>query len=197
MNTQKETYDIIESFIQNTASERLPRKSATTVHRSEPNDTSIDLSYEHWISSIIVASNAVKIQFVVHYTPEAASWFRCGDSSLTADNVRLAHDHIREFCNLTAGAIKRGLQNLCTTENKPIELMVTLPDQEPSSEFVADYTLAKEKENQHCHVFKIHCDDFALVCASTINILDWNTANEISEDNIELPPADEFDIEFL
>jgi hypothetical protein len=123
-----------------------------------------------WLVKIVVSSDPIRIQFKVYYTVELAKalyyYKHPGSKELP---VRIYHDFIREFCNLTAGAIKVWLADLVTVM-KTDDLLVDVG------------------------VFQ--AENLQLLCATEIQIFDWTQVANI-QPNVH--PADDGsdEIEFL
>ncbi len=65
-----------------------------------------------WLSLIFVAAQAIKISFKVEYDFREMKYFAHQALAVTAEQVdtRMAHDFVKEYCNLCAGRIKKALE---------------------------------------------------------------------------------------
>ena len=82
---------------------------------------------EDWLVRIVVHALGARFVFRVYYTVELASHFLGLKKAMKGRAIpaSLAHDFIREYCNLTAGAIKIWLQSQYSTVNAEGELVVS------------------------------------------------------------------------
>jgi len=152
---------------------------------------------ETWLVKIIVSSEPVRIQFKVYYTvPLAKSLYHFKHPGGKELPTRIYHDFIREFCNLTAGAIKVWLADLVTVM-KTDDLVVNLPDQKPA--MVEMPPLGKgDEEDVLFNTWLFHVDSIKLLCASEIQVFDWAQVASIPPNVHPTEEADGGDeIEFL
>ncbi|WP_141732589.1 hypothetical protein [Oligoflexus tunisiensis] len=148
-----------------------------------------------WLVKIVVSSDPIRIQFKVYYTVDLAKalyfYKHPGSKELPA---RIYHDFIREFCNLTAGAIKVWLADLVTVM-KTDDLVVNLPDQKPA--MVEMPPLDKtDSDDQLFDTWVFQAEKLQLLCATEIQVFDWAQVANI-QPNVH--PADDGsdEIEFL
>lgn len=68
-----------------------------------------DVVLGHWMSLILVSGKAAKITFKIHFAEKSAKFFAA--HAIMAEQAKIttgqAHDFIKEFCNLSAGFLKR------------------------------------------------------------------------------------------
>ena len=126
-----------------------------------------DYNQEHWIVAILVSAKALNISFRTHFSNETARTIAARGLNLAHDKVSLevARDYISEFCNLTAGMIRRTLQQAEIIEG---DLTLSLPVQEK----VASFALGGgEQDIIDCWAMNvIGCE---LICAANLRIFDW------------------------
>jgi CheY-specific phosphatase CheX len=69
--------------------------------------------YGRWMSIIILAGKAVKMNFRVHFNEEVAKQLALKIYAKKADDISTAQavDFVKEFCNLVAGGVKRTMQD--------------------------------------------------------------------------------------
>jgi hypothetical protein len=150
-----------------------------------------------WLVKIIVSSEPVRIQFKVYYTvPLAKALYHFKHPSSKELPTRIYHDFIREFCNLTAGAMKVWLADLVTVM-KTDDLVVNLPDQKPA--MVEMPPLGKtDEEDVLFDTWTFKADTSHLLCATEIQVFDWAQVANI-QPNVPLDAAadDGDEIEFL
>lgn len=166
-----------------------------TLPQMVPPPAVVDEIDDTWLVKIIVSSEPIRIQFKVYYTlPLAKNLYHYKHPGGQELPVRIYHDFIREFCNLTAGAVKVWLADLVTLM-KTDDLVVNLPDQKPA--MVEMPPLGKKDEEDvlfDCWCFK--ADSHQLLCATEIQVFDWAQVANI-QPNVH--PADDGsdEIEFL
>ena len=95
-------------------------------------DLTEDLTYDHWICCIVVSFKELSITFSVHFSSKAARYFTSAGTGKPIDTLdpKTSHDFMREYCNMTAGAIKDKLLK-CDFESQDVRA-VMLPVQKPS-----------------------------------------------------------------
>jgi hypothetical protein len=91
-----------------------------------------DLSYDHWICCIVVSFKELSVTFSVHFSSKNARHLTSVGTGKPVGDLqpKTCHDFMREYCNMTAGAIKEKLLH-CDFET-PDARAVMLPVQEPS-----------------------------------------------------------------
>jgi hypothetical protein len=159
-----------------------------------PPPAAVDEIDETWLVKIIVSSEPIRIQFKVYYTvPLAKNLYYHKHPGSKELPVRIYHDFIREFCNLTAGAIKVWLADLVTVM-KTDDLIVNLPDQKPA--MVEMPPLGKtDGEDVLYDAWFFKADVHHLLCATEIQVFDWAQVANI-QPNIH-PEGESDEIEFL
>lgn len=151
---------------------------------------------ETWLVKIIVSSESLRIQFKVYYSLDLAKKLYHSKHFGSKDVPgRVYHDFIREFCNLTAGAIKLWLVDLITVM-KTDDLIVNLPDQKPAMVEMPPLDKADDEDVLYdAWLFKVAAHE--LLCATEIQIFDWALVASI-QPNVHVAADSESDqIEFL
>ncbi len=151
---------------------------------------------ETWLVKIVVSSEPIRIEFKVYYTVELAKalyfYKHPGTKELP---VRIFHDFIREFCNLTAGAVKVWLADLVAVM-KTDELIVNLPDQKPA--MVEMPPLGKaDTDDQLYDVWVFKTQNMELLCATEIHVFDWAQVANIQPNIHPAEDSGSDEIEFL
>lgn len=143
-------------------------------------DTVLPLQKDLWQIAIMLRSEAMTIQFRVDYNPkdvrnilsERKSWAKA-----QADD-RLIHDYMREYCNLTAGAVKVWIANHAAEYKQANDLRVQLPELAPKWEEAPDISsLVTHMRDrwQLCLPSGAH-----LFCSADISITDWSALNSMA-----------------
>jgi hypothetical protein len=155
---------------------------------------------EDWLVKIVVNADGVKFKFKVYYSVDIAKAFLTQKKALRDRTIApsLCHDFIREFCNLTAGAIKIWLQSNYKASNDSGELIVNLPDQKPA----AIEPLVTKTDTEHILLDQwcYQLDGQALICAVEVRVSDWERLQNLMGESSALNEDDDEDsgqIEFL
>lgn len=156
---------------------------------------SIEDADDTWLVKIIVSSEPIRIQFKVYYTVELAKAFYQSKHPNSKDlAVRIYHDFIREFCNLTAGAIKVWLADLVTVM-KTDDLVVNLPDQKPAVVEMPPFNKA-DTDDVLYDSWTFVASGKKLLCVSEVQVFDWKQVADIQPNLVVQDEAAE-EIEFL
>jgi len=131
-----------------------------------------DYSQEHWIVAIVVSAKALNICFRTHFSIAAATNLAVKGFGLSAENVtsEVAKDCIGEFCNLTAGSIRRTLQKAKVIEDVPGLSLPTVHKAE-------DYVAAPKHDVIDCWAMQILGSE--VICASNLSIFDWERVRHL------------------
>ena len=154
---------------------------------------------EDWLVKIVVNAIGLKFKFKVYYSVEMARNFLLQKKAMQGRDIpaSFCHDFIREFCNLTAGAIKIWLQGSNTSaKDASGELIVNLPDQKPAA---IEPLLKKSKvDNEFSDIWAYRIGEDELICACDVIILDWEKAHALTAAPAKLEEDDDSgQIEFL
>ncbi|MFW7380748.1 MAG: hypothetical protein ACOH5I_18180 [Oligoflexus sp.] len=159
---------------------------------------------EDWLVKIVVNADGIKFKFKVYYSVDIAKTFLSQKKALQNRAIApsLCHDFIREFCNLTAGAIKIWLQSNYSSSNEAGELIVNLPDQKPAAIEPLE-KMEKDIQNSQETLVDKWCyrlNDQSLICAVEVRITDWDKMQNLMSGKEEAGIDDQDDsgnIEFL
>ncbi len=151
----------------------------------------------HWMAIILVSGNDLKLTLKVHYFLEEAKAFgaKAGATSDVAENAeRLAHDFIKEYCNLTAGKLKR------VFEDQKLNIGISLPL--ITRGFDEVFAARPNSITSFEDAWEFKLDDHSIVCTSHLDILGPKALLELSTAgafavNQQAEAEDEGDVEFL
>lgn len=155
-----------------------------------------DLSYDHWVSVIFVSGKALRMTFRTHFSSKDARSLaaRTFEKEIEEVNVEISHDFIREFCNLTAGAVKRCIIEAQSDDESDVSIGV--PEQFPSYDGV---NIKNEvSKRPHTNFWALKLDENELICAASIEVLDWSLIESIETlEFSSILVSSEGDIQFL
>jgi len=164
-----------------------------------------------WKVAIGIQSTAVSIEFNTYYSlPSARSFFRIKKNSPElAVEDHLVHDFMREFCNLTAGAIKIWVEKHAGSVHWEKDLRVQLPKQSQGEDIERSNSyqpvLQGAIQVQDSWLLRVPNGDH-LICIAEIVVRDWSAVVTLQTDadnaaaeqtNAPAVPASEEDIDFL
>jgi len=133
---------------------------------------------EDWLVKIVVNADGLKFKFKVYYSVDIAKTFLSQKKALQNRVIApsLCHDFIREFCNLTAGAIKIWLQSNYSSSNEAGEFVVNLPDQKPASIEPLENAEKDASSSQEILLDKwcYRLNEQSLICAVEVKVTDWD-----------------------
>ena len=120
-----------------------------------------DLSFDHWIASISLGAPSLRFKFRVHFTSIVARDLAASGLGMDKEKItaRIGHDFIREYCNLTLGAVKRCLEAaaLC-------DYQMSVPSKKPA---YSDVDLSKEVVD----AWALRHGTMEIICVSSIAII--------------------------
>ena len=197
-DAKQDAYQFLRDFIRSTATSRL--KSCTKNQTFEVREITKeeDFSYDHWIAAIVISATTIRVNFRVHFTTKSAREFVAHNPVLSGiEDPNVCHDFIREYCNLTAGAIKQGLERVSERDISADGYIVNLPHETPAYDKIGKLTRTVEQDSvRDCWAFKLNGQE--LVCATRIEIVDWASIGKITEmDLSSLLVSDDGNVEFL
>jgi len=190
----------LRGFVRESAKKRLETAACVPDIPIEELEGINCVETEHWVAIIVISAAALRIKFRVHFTYESALKYMHGNPNLRDKSAQsTAMDFVREYCNLTAGAIKLGLQQFYTVgTNKDDEFVVNLPDQQVGKiqHSLEQNVNAENKTVSDCWRFN-HGGEF-LICASRIEIINLEATKKLCEADLSsVLVSDNGDIEFL
>ncbi len=158
-----------------------------------------------WKVMIGIQSPAMNVEFSSFYKLESARSFYCMKKNSEQVDIedRLCHDFMREFCNLTAGAIKIWVERHAGSLFWQKDLRVQLPIQAKADKNILPSTSVSSDTTSlfdGWHL-KIPSGDY-ITCFVNITIRDWAAVKSLQSDDETkeqaqgATPEDE-DVEFL
>jgi hypothetical protein len=188
-------FSFLREFIRNAATTRLSScvKDYQVEIREIGDDE--DFSYDHWIAAIVISATTIRVNFRVHFTTKAAREFVAMNQVLkNATDPNISHDFVREYCNLTAGAIKRGLDHVNSDGGGYI---VNLPYQTPAFDNVTNLSKGVDRDLvKDCWAYRLNGQE--LICVTEIEVLDWRLIGGLTDvDMSSLIVTDDGLVEFL
>lgn len=172
----------------------IPAESFTIAE----DNTTRQMTEDDWMVKIIVESEDLVFTFRVYYTVEDARAFAGQKISLQGKKISpfLCHDFIREYCNLTAGAVKIWLQSNYTALKECGELVVNLPNQKPAE--VEPLKISQDTEDHVFDMWTYKADDQMMLCTWSVVVYDWEGVSEMLKCTKTLEDSDDGgDVEFL
>jgi len=143
--------------------------------------SSNDLSFDHWIITMMMGCPGINIVFSCHFSTKVArdlTLEKFPKKKLTAEDC---HEFLSEYCNLTVGGIKNALSTLIPIHCKrPSESTITPPEYKPSyDEVKIDTSNSLTK-----HYWLLSWNEGSLICSVTLNIKEKDL-NSAYNGNIE------------
>lgn len=154
-----------------------------------------DLSYDHWICCIVVNFEEVSVAFTVHFTSKDARAITSMGTGKSSSSLKpkTNHDFMKEYANLTAGAIKDTLQK-CDFENHKFRETM-LPMQKPSFDTV---TIDEEDDHWISHWIISLPNDVSFICSSKVEVTSSNFKEKLKNlDTSIMAVDDDGEIEFF
>jgi hypothetical protein len=123
------------------------------------------LVFGHWVSLVLVTAEPFRFVFKTHFMTEDASILASGAKTDRAESHKqhAEQDFIKEYCNVTAGVIKRGFEHQGLTCGISIPLLTrgyielffrTLhPSGNSGHEIEDHWTLQHEKASINCSLY--------------------------------------------
>jgi CheY-specific phosphatase CheX len=176
---------VIRFRVENT----IMRASALKDHRLQEVSNSDDFLYGHWMSLILVAGSAVRVILKLHFDASTSRRMLAGKLKKKHEDIddSMAMDHMREMCNLMAGALKSAFNRANIVTGISIPLVTSGFDEAVFSD--------KIDPRKIYDVWKITWPDGELACSSVLDVLSWNDFSDLKIDDDT--KADEGDGEFL
>ena len=156
------------------------------------------LTEDDWMVKIIVESEDLVFTFRVYYTVDDARTFAQQKPAFKEKKISpfLCHDFVREYCNLTAGAVKIWLQSNYSALKDSGELVVNLPNQKPA---LTEPLLIKEDDEDEVFDFWVFSVGNAqILCSWDVLVHDWHGVSEMLKSTTSLSDNDDGgEVEFL
>ena len=147
---------------------------------------------------IIIESEDLVFTFRIHYQVDDAKEFAASKASLKNKTIStfLCHDFIREYCNLTAGAVKIWLQSNYSAMNESGDLTVNLPNQKPA---LAEQVPTRLDEVQEIYDrWHFILGSSRVLCSWQVDIHDWTGVTNLLLNAVSLDDQDDAgELEFL
>ncbi len=146
----------------------------------------------HWLSVILISGRKLKIAFKVHYNTVNGTNILCTKSKRKREDItkEMIFDRLKEFCNLSGGAIKECLGE----ENSKTGLSLPLVTRGFDEVLFVDRAkfVGKQKIRD---IWTVSTEVFEIICSSEIQVLDWSCLNDVKK--IVRSADEEGEIEFL
>ena len=147
--------------------------------------------FGHWCGVIVVACEPARIIYKAHFMSQTAKALAGVKVGRTPENIPadLAADFMREFCNMSAGAIKRALSNEASQAGISLPVVTRGFD-----EVFQQY----EHDPNSLHFYwTLGTPQGELVVTLNIVIADWVGLAKLKLNPIEQPDDQEGEMEFL
>ncbi|MBG07200.1 MAG: hypothetical protein CME68_00440 [Halobacteriovoraceae bacterium] len=148
-----------------------------------------------WLSLVFVSSHVVKMSFQAKFTfekcrPLVAMAFEKKTEEVTREQME---DFVKEFCNLTAGALKQNL------ENEGFSSLISLPllTRGQDEVFFKNHPSEDDGPIVFQHTWEVVCENNPLFCEIHFEIYDKEAFEKIILGAFGAEEEDEGDIDFL
>ena len=148
-----------------------------------------------WLSLVFVSSHVVKMSFQAKFTfekckPLVAMAFEKKTEEVTREQME---DFVKEFCNLTAGALKKNL------ENEGFSSLISLPllTRGQDEVFFKNHPMEVEGSIVFEHTWEVVCENNPLFCQINFEIFDKEGFEKIILGAFGAEEEDEGDIDFF
>ena len=156
------------------------------------------LAFDHWIMLILVKSKVLNVSFQTHFTSPVARKLAATGLNLPEKQLtyKICHDFMQEFCNLTAGSIKKHLLDTCLRADS-FDMTVQVPEKVPAYDEVNLFKDLKKNKLHDCFGIEFSAGD-EITCATHVKIFDYEALSAIKQLDISvLTVDDEGQVEFL
>ncbi len=181
--------EVLKQVIRHRVENTIVRASALKDHKLQEVSNADDFLYGHWMSLILVSGSAIRVILKIHFDTGTSRGMLAGKLKKKLDDIddRMAMDHMREMCNLMAGALKAAFNNANIITGISIPLVTSGFDEAVFSDKI---------DPRKIHdVWKITWPDGELACSSVSDVLSWNDFSDLKVDDEK--QDDEGDGEFL
>mgnify|MGYP001249356529 CR=1 FL=1 len=148
-----------------------------------------------WLSLVFVSSHVVKMSFQAKFTfekckPLVAMAFEKKTEEITRDQME---DFVKEFCNLTAGALKQSL------EKEGFSSLISLPllTRGQDEVFFKNHPLEDDSTIAFQHTWEVVCENIPLFCQINFEIFDKEGFEKIILGAFGAEEEDEGEIDFF
>ena len=143
--------------------------------------------YDHWMALILVSGKALRVTLKVHFNIKSSKKMASPIYGKSPEKleVRQAKDFIKEFCNLSAGYIKK------IFEDQSVDVGISLPLVIRGFDEV--FFEKQQKESILEDKFRIETNGIGVLCTNIIEVFNQDVLNKI-DINIE---EEEEEIDFL
>jgi CheY-specific phosphatase CheX len=150
-----------------------------------PHENALDV-FNHWMALILISGKSVRITFKVHFNIRTAQEFAAPVYGKNPDDIemRQAKDFVKEFCNLSAGFIKK------IFEDQNLDVGISLPLVIRGFDEV--FFDKSEKETITEDSFKLDQSGNGLICSSHIEVFNHEML-QVIDTNIEEEEEEEID----
>ena len=183
------TLNLLREGIRQSSLRRIlsPDQDPPSIEEISETESQPDFS-EIWNASISIRSKAMNIEFSTHYEVDEARRFMESRKALKKFKMedRLIHDFMREFCNLTAGAVKIWIGNHAGAYLSVEDLRVQLPIQGTKGQ-VDSHGWVASANNYAIQVrdeWQLNLSTGAsLRCTADITVWDWSAVSSMDPDS--------------
>ncbi len=181
--------DVLKQVIRFRVENTIVRASGLKNHKLQEVSNSDDFLYGHWMSLILVSGSAVRVILKVHFDTDTGRSILANKLKKKLEDIddRMSMDHMREMCNLMAGALKAAFNNAGIITGISIPLVTSGFDEAVFSDKI---------DPRKIHdVWKITWPEGEIACSSVSDVLSWSDFAGLTIDDEH--KEDEGDGEFL
>jgi len=197
--------DIFKEEVRRQASTLLQGFASVEKTEVVPAGSASPAVHGRWMSIIILAGRALKMNFRVHFEEEVAKNLALKVYAKKPEDITTgqAVDFVKEFCNLVAGGVKRTMQDhqmqslismpLITRGTDEIFFEAASDDSEVSSD---DSKAQKPLPSQQDR-WTIQTERGNILCSVTFDILEPDAVQGMRTKGKDAPAAEEEEVEFF
>ncbi len=153
-----------------------------------------DLSFDHWVTAIMLSSRAFKLSFSARFTSRVARALVAAGLGQAPEEVKpaLAHDNMGEFCNLTVGLCQNSLS---LAHSSFTGMSLTTPKSTPSFDLGPE-----ELRNlgRYSDKWLLVFGEHQFLCAFTVEVTDWEVFSTLKDADIsKVCVSDGGEVDFL
>jgi len=157
-------------------------------------DAEHDLSFDHWVTAIMLSSRVFKFSFSARFTSRVARALAAAALGQKLEDVRptIAHDNMGEFCNLSVGTAQRSLAEMHASFT---DTLMTTPHATPSFDLGTEELRAL---GSYGDKWLLAFGEHAFLCSFTVDVSDWNVFSRLKDADIsKLSVSDGGDLVFF